>query len=190
MNYLIISLTFFSFITNIQARIKSKDILANRFLVQNILIDIFSDQARIYTNKFIIPNISTFGGPCDLYEQVRKERNKVYSIESSCFGNKSNHKVSLNVDSSALRAGFMLKTCKSITSDDKVMRTFYKKYEISGPNDFSITSLKKLHRDFFPLESISDKQVTALKRLFYSSTANKWQSVALAYCISPRWHLL
>ncbi|PIK15565.1 hypothetical protein [Halobacteriovorax sp. JY17] len=170
--------------------IERKQQLANRFLVENILLEVFGQQVKSYTRKFIIPNISIFGGPCDIYEQVRKDQTSVSNIDGSCFGNKNNHKVELSANSNSLRAGFMLKTCKSIVNDLELMKHYYKKHKITTPNDFNLSSLETIHQDFFPYSKISKEQIKVLKRLFYATTSKKWNSIVLTYCISPKWHLL
>ncbi|WP_372653407.1 hypothetical protein [Halobacteriovorax sp.] len=163
--------------------------IANRFLIENILVEVFDPAVKKYTQKYIIPSVSALGGPCDLYEQIREDKTEVLDLYSSCFGNKSNHKIDISTNSNSMRSGLIYKTCKSIVDDTDIMKSFYKKYKINRYR-FNDRSLQKIHNSFFPNKEITKAQESIFTKIFYKSSKNKWKNIILSYCISPEWQIL
>ncbi|ATH07768.1 hypothetical protein BIY24_07350 [Halobacteriovorax marinus] len=190
MKILLVSIILFNLSSYSLAQIEQSTILANRFLIENIFIEIFGKKVRKYTQKYIIPNINVFGGPCDIYEQVRKKDEGVYKLNSSCFENKSNHKASFNTKPNVLRSGYILKMCKSILSDSIIMEDYYKKHNIKKWSNYSSKKLFLIHRDFYPLKKVSKEQEEAIRKLFYQKSHLRWDSIILSYCLSPQWRIL
>ncbi|WP_417335013.1 hypothetical protein [Halobacteriovorax marinus] len=190
MKIILVSLFLIQLSAQTLAQHEKSTIMANRFLIENIIVEIFGSKAKVYTQKYIIPNISVFGGPCDIYEQVRKDSESVSIANHSCFENKSNHKVGHTTKSSVLRSGYILKMCNSILSDLSIMDAYYKKHRLKRWSNYNSKKLHSIHQDFYPHKKMSKDQERKIRKLFYQSSHSRWDSIVLSYCQSPGWRIL
>jgi hypothetical protein len=177
--------------TEVKSVISKKIVIADRLFVSNTLVDIFGNKARKYTDKFIMENVSFFGGPCDIYEQIRPDERSIKDQTTSCYNRKSNSKELLNPRSSLLRSGNIVKTCTAITTDKDVMKLFFDQFKMKKKKHFNEEVLKKLHNIFYPLDPITKNQLDKLKLLFnISPSQDRWNILAYTYCLSPDWRVL
>lgn len=149
--------------------------LGNRFYIKNFLIKKFGNHLEDIVDKNIIENSRVFNGPCDIYGQVMyadSEGNINHeNIDSKCFGDLSDSKISLLGSSSSLRKSWMLKTCLQISNNEKTLNT------IKNKNEFvkEYFNYKSDYQNFIKDNDI-DKQ-SKKELVFKLCTTESWQYI-------------
>ncbi len=169
--------------------------LGDRFFVQSVLVEIFGLNAKEITYKFIITPASSFGGPCDIYEQVRIGNNfdSFADKESICPGGKFAATLPMIGVPSALRQGYVNQTCEVLTSNQKMvaytLSRIFEKNKIETPKN---VTLVRAFQFFYPEKTPSGKVLEVLMEIGINqpSVENRWAKVLLALCIDPSWQVI
>lgn len=151
--------------------------LADREYVFNKLLTVFGPESKtiLLENIYNKPNI--FGGPCDIYSQVRPTENTLLDPMSDCFERNDNSQVPMIGKQSLLRSALMVKTCKLLTKNKKSF-----KHATTNINKTSKT--ESYFRLFHPFSTYS-KQLD----LKLSKIKDKKELLNLL-CIDPSWQIL
>ena len=85
---------------------------ADRYYIYSVLKNIFGQSSQAILRDNILKNGNIFGGPCDIYEQIRVEPEQyLNSEETRCFNGKHEYAYPMRRSPSLLREAWMLKTC-------------------------------------------------------------------------------
>jgi len=177
-------------------KVKTKPVLsksiqiANRHYLVSTFISIFGNSSKPVLNNLISTKVSSFGGPCDVYAQIRKTRTTIKDFETSCHNRKENSKEKLVVKSSLIRSGYIVKTCKSIIADKVIMKNFFEQNKIKNSDNFDGKTLTKIHNLFFPVDEINLTQKKKMQSVFELTSKRPWHNVVYAYCLSPSWKVI
>lgn len=169
----------------------ARETLANRHYIANTLNEIFGKKSLKYTDQFITSNIELFGAPCNIYDQIRVEENKVKDLKSSCFDRKGNHKAPIRPNSSILRSGYMIKVCKLITADELLMNEYFMKKGISSSDEFSTSNFLSIYNDFYPFNAPSTQIQKSFQKIHATANSSTaWNYIVYGLCISTKWQVI
>lgn len=157
--------------------------MANRFFIRNTLIEIFGDTAKV--KEIIDANYmkggKSVGGPCDIYEQVYHDNNKVLDPLTECHGGKGAAKYPLFPETNILRTSLLTKTCHELIWSNPLPPHFQK---------ISFSSLlDTISENFYPYGG-DEKLKELIKKKYKDPSKEAEKEILLTYCLSPGWQRL
>lgn len=164
---------------------------ADRYYISSTLTELFGPDSKNIVMENILKNGNVFGGPCDVYEQIRTGEKKFASDETiRCFNGKQEFDYPMRVQASLLRESWMIKACTALAQNNKTFN-YFKKNNLSG---FAVTNEK-----IFEIQQLFDPNAKLNKSLneFYIKKANsaanadkKMKLLILEICTYPTWQLI
>lgn len=169
--------------------------LGDRFYIQSVLGEIFGPDSLPITEKFIFMQVNSFGGPCDVYEQVRigETADALTDAHSFCPGGSGSANLPMTGVSNMMRQGYVLQTCKLLTAESKTLdfalsRVFTIE-KIQLPNRENLITFFKL---FNPESTPSDAVLTALSKIGANGVdiKKRWALILNTLCTDPTWQII
>ncbi len=152
---------------------------ASRYFIRNTLIEIFGKEASEVIDKNYFKAGKQVGGPCDIYEQVYHDHDKMVDPTRECPGGKPASKFPMFPDSNILRSSHMMKTCYELVYKGPFAKRLLreKKFE------------ETLSQSFYPYGG-DEKLKGILKKSLLSKDEEERRKALLTYCLSPGWQTL
>lgn len=183
------------FILISQAASAAEVLLADRYYVKSVLINVFGDSANSTIDEKIIKNGAHFGGPCDMYQQVRtgKLDADIKDQSTFCLDGATGTRLPLVAKNNMFRESVMSLVCQQLSQNSKTLNFALKK---SGtgidnlPNTQSIDNVVKL---FNPVAEHSTAMANSLlksKSLKKLSPPEQWQIIVKSVCTDISWQIL
>ncbi|MBK25014.1 MAG: hypothetical protein CME70_13535 [Halobacteriovorax sp.] len=160
--------------------------LSDRFYVHSTLQQIFGPSVKPTLYKYIFSKPNAFGGPCDVYEQIRPNGHSVADQMTSCFERNDTSTLPLIGRRNLLRMGYTLKACTAITNNNKAI-DFALQAASLKKRDPSKIKIEKLYKLFYPFEKLDHKVETALIKI---EKKHELRWVLYTLCIDPSWQVL
>lgn len=151
---------------------------AGRQFIKNTLVEVFGESSSSLIDEVYFKVGKQVGGPCDIYEQVYYEHDKVLNPSVECPGGKPASKNSLFPKTNILRSSHILKTCYEISINKDLPKKFQGK-------DY----LKKISNSFYPFGG-DEKLKKKLSKKSQNKGEEAIKKTLLTYCLSPGWQTL
>jgi len=161
------------------AAVQKADRFAGRFFIRNTLIDIFGNEASEIIDRNYFKVGKQVGGPCDIYEQVYHEHDKMVDPTRECPGGKPAAKFPLYPKTNILRSSHMMKTCYELVYRRPIPKVF------QGTSNF----LKVVSKKFYPYGG-DEKLQKKLHSKYKVWDEPRLKEALLTYCLSPGWQRL
>ncbi len=175
-------------------------ILADRYVIQSILQNIFGPSALSKDSVQVYYNAQEFGGPCSIYIDHKKynsSKDKWEQVEKaeSCSRSSANLLIAqINSTATVTRQGLLNRTCSDLTSDETTFS--YALNVISGNGSLpepTEENIKKLVSSFYQIgPEPSQEIVDSLKVMFplQDFAASHWRNAIYTVCVSSHWQVL
>lgn len=190
-------LTILAFSLSLLAETKKNLVLADRYLVVSILTDIFGPVAKELSREDIFKKPHVFGGPCDMYSQIRVEESDVLAADPDtlCPGGRGAFAARYHGTANMLRVAHTGYACHKITNNETAMSyalsNIYKKSAVSEPD---LEKIEVAFNLFNPEKKPSNQVLNALKSVGASSKNNditkKWSLILYTLCVDPAWQVI
>ena len=177
----------------------------DRYYIENVILEIFGPSVRssygdqIY--ELVFKQQGTFGGACDYYainyeEWSNSSGYRNPNKRNGCFQtDRSNSPIA---KSNTVRAGYIIKLCEHIVDRNKAARDFAYNRAGINPSEDELSNQKvyDLYKLFYPIgrmpagmkDVISEvNNTTELKTS--GEKVEDWNSMLLAFCVSPGWQI-
>ncbi|MGZ3691333.1 MAG: hypothetical protein ACXVAX_07505 [Pseudobdellovibrio sp.] len=169
--------------------------LGDRFYIESVLNEIFGPSIEPITNKYIYLPASSFGGPCDPYEQVRigSTRTELAEPRSLCPEGKGAANLPVIPSSQMMRQGYIAQACREITDNlnavNFALANAVKSINNNAPvNEKNVTDVFHL---FYPTKQPSPEVVEALSKINSGKNETKtWSKILYTLCIDPAWQII
>lgn len=172
---------------------KAQDTLqfADRYYIASTLSELFGPESKSIVTENILKNGNVFGGPCDVYEQIRTGENKFASDESiRCFNGKQEFDYPMRANASLLRESWMIKACTSLVKNTKTF-SYFKKHHLVGFNARS-EQIFEIQRLFDPNAKLNKplNEYYFNKMKTSEDSEKKLRMLILEICTYPTWQLI
>lgn len=168
--------------------------LADRILVHSILVEIFGKSEQQLLREHVLYQNQAFGGPCDVYEQVRvaNANNGVADAETICAKGRKDFAAQVIAKPNMLRYGHTAYVCKQLTLSEVAMKfaldKIFTESKVQAPNKETV---KKAYNLFNPERDI-DVNALLLRFEFSNekSALDQWSEVFFVLCNDPSWQII
>jgi hypothetical protein len=191
----IVSLMFCSLQTIAEKLPAEKNLrLADRILVHSILTEIFGKSEQQLLREQVLYQNQAFGGPCDVYEQVRIANavKGVADLETICANGRRDFTAQVITKPNMLRYGYTSYVCKQLTLSKVAMKfaldKIFVENKVQAPNKESV---KKAYNLFNPEKDIDANAL--LSRFDFGtekSALEQWSEVFFVLCSDPSWQII
>jgi len=173
---------------NVSAR---THVFADRYYISSVLEYVFGPDAKKIITQNVLMNGNVFGGPCDIYEQIRVGKDQYANPENTrCFKGKQEFNYPVHSKPSLMREALMIKTCRALIENDSTFQFARKK-----AGDFeSISSayIQRIETLFDPNYRIDENRTNEIlkKTNEYFFSGKKLKFLFYQSCVYPRWQLI
>lgn len=163
---------------------------ADRYYITSTLGELFGPESKTILTENILKNGQLFGGPCDVYEQVRVGENKYANKEfSRCFSGKHEFDFPMRVQPSLLRESWMIKACTALVQNKKTFGYFEKSY-MSGFKP-TVEKIYELQQAFDPNAKLNKPlNEFYIHKMDSTKADKKLKMLVLELCTYPSWQLI
>jgi len=171
--------------------VKKHFVLANRYYVSKILQEAFGPNSFKIIEDNILQKGSIFGGPCDIYEQIRIGKKKYENkADTLCFQGKQEFNFPIQKEPNTIREALMNKTCTTLTKNSTTLNFFINR--LGYVNKLNEGTFEKIVGNFHWNESRKGQLIKGLKSIGekYPDQNQKIKLLIFYSCIDPTWHLL
>ncbi len=170
--------------------------LADRVLIHSILIEIFGKSEQQLLREQVLYQNQAFGGPCDVYEQVRilGKTNGVLDPDTFCANGRQDFSTQVIAKPNMHRYGYTAFVCNHLTQSKVAMHfalsKLFSKNAIKAPNP---NNLLKAYRLFNPEKNVDSKGLLASFKSAdwdQKSIFDQWTEIFLVLCDDPSWQII
>lgn len=162
---------------------------AGRYFIKNTLIEIFGKAAEPVIEKNYFKTGKQVGGPCDIYEQVFHEQNKVNDPDTECVTGKPGVNFPHFPRSGILRTSHIVKTCYELIYGQPLSKRLKKQFNNKVNSKVMIGTISKMFYPYGGDEALFDHLVKKYDKNERPSNEMRKQ-VLLSFCLSPGWQTL
>ncbi len=181
-------LLIFFFVSSVQAR---THVFADRYYLSSVLEYVFGPQAKKVITQNILMNGNVFGGPCDVYEQIRVGKNEFANPETTrCFRGKQEFNYPVHAKPSLMREALMIKTCRALVENDHTFQFAKKRAgEFDSINESYVQRIESLFDPNFKIDEVrTNENLKGIKDYYF--TEKKLKFLFYQSCVYPKWQLI
>ncbi|GEM_PF-748220 len=177
---------FISF--SVQAR---THVFADRYYISSVLEYVFGPGAKKVITQNVLMNGNVFGGPCDVYEQIRVGKNEFANPENTrCFKGKQEFNYPVHSKPSLMREALMIKTCRALIENEVTFE--FAKNRAGGITSLNSAYVERVESLFDPNYRVDEARAKEIldKANDYFFQEKKMKFLLYQSCIYPRWQLI
>lgn len=168
-----------------------KHTFADRYYISSVLIDAFGPEAKPIIISNIMKNGNIFGGPCDIYEQIKMgPKNYLNDVMTRCYKGKHEFNFPMHAKPSLLREALMNKTCSELVENSETFKFIRNK--LNGMINLDKNLMYQIGLIFdpndIPNEKIINYHLEKIKNFYWERTKQKY--LIYQVCTYPQWQLI
>lgn len=189
-----LKILFFTLIL-INSAAHGEALLADRYYVKSVLVSVFGESAHNLIDEKIIKNGAHFGGPCDMYRQVRtgKLDQDIQDQSTFCQDGATGTRLPLIAPNNMFRESIMSLVCSELVNQTASLNHALKKANTSSitlPSSQSVGNIITLFNPVAENSRVLASSLVKNKSIKKLTPQNQWKIIIKSLCTDLSWQIL